>query len=77
MALLSMLVDENRLDFDVVQCGNHVLLTHFQLQITNGMADPRFKYYTGYEVDNEPSDDEDDKCTSSQTIAHGQITSER
>ena len=24
------------------------------------MTDQRFKYYTGYEVDNEPSDDEDD-----------------
>lgn len=24
------------------------------------MTDQRFKYYTGYEVDNEPSDDDED-----------------
>lgn len=34
------------------------------------MADQRFKYYTGYEVDNEPSDDEDDIPGNTAAITH-------
>ncbi|CAF0979542.1 unnamed protein product [Adineta steineri] len=35
------------------------------------MTDQRFKYYTGYEVDNEPSDDEDDlPCNTAITNGH-------
>ncbi|CAF3347811.1 unnamed protein product [Rotaria socialis] len=35
------------------------------------MTDQRFKYYTGYEVDNEPSDDEDEiPCTTAITGDH-------
>ena len=42
------------------------------------MADQRFKYYTGYEVDNEPSDDDDELDTpSSKAIAQDHRSSER
>ncbi len=40
------------------------------------MTDQRFKYYTGYEVDNELSEDEDDiPCNTA--ITHGRATSDR
>ena len=44
--------------------------------IPDRMTDQRFKYYTGYEVDNEPSDDEDDlPCNTA--ITNGQENSGR
>jgi hypothetical protein len=40
------------------------------------MTDQRFKYYTGYEVDNEPSDEEDDlPCNTA--ITDGHVSSDR
>ncbi|CAF3563123.1 unnamed protein product [Rotaria sordida] len=39
------------------------------------MTDQRFKYYTGYEVDNEPSDDEDE-IPCSTAITHGDVNSD-
>lgn len=40
------------------------------------MTDQRFKYYTGYEVDNEPSEDEDDlPCNTA--ITNGNVNSDR
>ena len=71
--------DEHRLDLGVVQCGSHVpLIRLLSFQITRRMTDhQRFKYYTGYEVDNEPSDDEGDECTASRAISQSQVTSER
>jgi hypothetical protein len=40
------------------------------------MSDQRFKYYTGYEVDNEPSDDEDENFRN-KAITNGKASSER
>ena len=43
------------------------------------MTDQRFRYYTGYEVDNEPSDDdeEEDVNPTHKAITQGQNSSER
>jgi hypothetical protein len=44
--------------------------------IPDKMTDQRFKYYTGYEVDNEPSEDEDDlPCNT--VITDGNVNSDR
>lgn len=49
------------------------------ISISITMNDQRFKYYTGYEVDNEPSDDDDDEVDipSSTAIAQDHRSSER
>lgn len=39
------------------------------------MSDQRFKYYTGYEVDDEPSDD-DDEIPNNNALTHGRASSE-
>lgn len=44
------------------------------------MTDQRFRYYTGYEVDNEPSDDENEEeevNPSHKAITQGQGSSDR
>jgi len=44
--------------------------------IPDKMTDQRFKYYTGYEVDNEPSEDEDDiPCNTA--VTDGNANSDR
>lgn len=41
------------------------------------MTDQRFKYYTGYEVDNEPSDDDDDDLPCNTITSKNEDQSER